>query len=167
MYSKTTNFYLICTFFLLNILLFGSSCKKESIHPNAALVPEIGNWQVKTWTFIDYQNNQVQATSSRDNVGTIQLNNVNYGEVSEGKFLVEYPVFSPTFFLANNNCFETFRWHSDEHCISFILNTCTNDHVTNTYTIDGFGTNEQTWTRIETNTDGSLKTREIFKVSKQ
>ncbi|MEY4927483.1 MAG: hypothetical protein RI894_1919 [Bacteroidota bacterium] len=152
--------------FLINVLLLCASCKKESVHLNEALVPEIGNWQVKSWSYSTYQNNQIHDTLAATDIGLVLLNNVAAGNVSEGKFLVQKQVNSPIFFAASSPCYETFRWQSDEHRIGFILNSCTNNDTVFTYTIDGFGTNSQTWTRIETNIDGTQKARETFNVTK-
>jgi hypothetical protein len=150
------------------LLLLGSGCKKEE-EPNTAnpnLVPEIGEWTVTEWTRTVYENNAPKTTETVTDIGSISLKDVNFGNVSEGFIHENKIVNSPVFFINPSPCYESFRWQSDEYRIAFIIGWCNHTGKVYSYTITGFGSNNQTWTRIETNTDGSQKLREVFKVKR-
>ncbi len=158
-------FLLISYQAVIAVLFLISSCSKHET-ANSDLIPEIGEWKVSNWTLTTYKNNQVVSTKSDTDIGSFKLNDANFGDVSEGTINEVKKVDSPVFFYSAQPCVSDYYWQSDDKRIGFLINTCLNSSTSYTYTIDGFGSNDQTWTRVELEPSGFIAVKEVFKVKR-
>lgn len=146
------------------------SCKKDDVSdsPNDFITEQHGEYKIKSWTKKEYSGSSVTAEQTLNDIGTLKLNVVNYGFVSEGTYDKLKEADSQV--LANINpalpCFDTFRWTGDETRMTLSYGWCEYRSVLS-LTLDGYKRRKQTWTYILTDGEGNMIVTEVFELEKQ